>query len=227
MGYLNIPANGWPQLRDLEKLDKIAQQMGDLPTFTSNDRAFLEALPAMPTDEGKTVLTANTDNQGNTELMYETPEVEGGDIAPVFDDTTAYSDGDLVYYDGVLYKFDADHAAGAWDPTEVTQTSVSAEFNALKNTLITYPDYADWTLILDANTTYPYTYTAPKDGFIIVNRLISNVSGTKLTINDLSVTVLSNDVETSGGMYPVRKNDTVIFNGLTTASRAYFVPFRS
>lgn len=101
-----------------------------------------------------------------------------------------------------------------------------AEFK-LKNTLITYPDYADWTLILDANTTYPYTYTAPKDGFIIVNRLISNVSGTKLAINGLSVTALSNDVETTGGMYPVRKNDTVIFNGLTTASRAYFVPFRS
>ena len=226
MGYLNIPANGWPQLQDLEKLDKIAQQMGDLPTFTSNDRAFLEALPAMPTDDGKTVLTATTDDRGNTELTYETPEVEGDDIAQIFDDTTAYSEGDIVYYDGVLYKFDADHAAGAWDPAEATRTSVAAEFNQLKNTLITYPDYADQTLILDANTTYPYTYTAPKDGFIIVNRLITNDSGTKLAINGLSIISLSNDMETTGGMYPVRKNDTVIFNGLTTVSRAYFVPFR-
>lgn len=100
-----------------------------------NDIEKAAVLPDLPTAEGKTVLTAVTDGQGDTELTYETPEVEGCDIAPVFDDTAAYSAGDLVYYDGVLYKFDADHAAGAWDPTEATQTSVAVEFNQLKNTL--------------------------------------------------------------------------------------------
>lgn len=135
MGYLNVPANGWPQLRDLEKLDKIAQQIGDLPTFTSDDRAFLEALPAMPTEEGKRVLTATTDDQGGTDLTYETPEVEGADIAPTFSESEAYSAGDLVYHDGTLYKFDSDHAAGAWDSSEVSTTTVDAELSELKNTL--------------------------------------------------------------------------------------------
>lgn len=142
MGYLNIPANGWPQLKDLEKLDKIAQQMENLPTFTSDDRAFLEALPAMPTEEGKRVLTAITDDQGDTELTYEISEVEGADIAPTFSESVTYSAGTLVYYDGSLYKFTEDHAAGPWDAAEVTPTSTAAEFieanaaiDELKNTL--------------------------------------------------------------------------------------------
>lgn len=140
MGNVNMEAyqvhfEGKSVAEKLKELDAIAQQIEDLPTFTSNDRVFLEAVPEMPTEEGKTVLTATTDGQGNTELTYETPDVEGSDIAPVFDDTAAYSEGDLVYYDGALYKFDADHAAGTWDPTEATQTSVAAEFNKLKNTL--------------------------------------------------------------------------------------------
>ena len=91
-------------------------------------------LPDLPTTEGKTVLTAITDDQGDTELTYETPEVESEDIAPAFSEETAYSEGDLVYYDGILYKFAADHTAGSWDPSEVTLTTVSAEFNELKNT---------------------------------------------------------------------------------------------
>lgn len=93
------------------------------------------ALPDLPTAEGKKVLTAITDDQGDTELTYETPEVEPADIAPAFSEETAYSEGDLVYYEGNLYKFTEDHAAGAWDPSEVTPTSAAAEFNELKNTL--------------------------------------------------------------------------------------------
>lgn len=141
MGNVNMEAyqvhfEGKTVAEKLKELNLVAQQVADLPTFTSDDRIFLEAVPAMPTEEGKTVLTATTDDHGNTDLTYETPDVEGDDIAPLFDDTAAYSEGDLVYYEGVLYKFDADHAAGAWDPTEATQTSVAAEFNQLKNTLI-------------------------------------------------------------------------------------------
>lgn len=92
-------------------------------------------LPDLPTTEGKTVLTAVTDDQGDTELTYETPEVEQADIAPVFSEEGTYSAGELVYKDGQLYKFDSDHAAGAWDSSEVSLTTVAAEFNQLKNTL--------------------------------------------------------------------------------------------
>lgn len=118
-----------------EKLDLIAQQVGDLPTFTSDDRAFLEKLPALPKAEGKTVLTAETDDQGETNLSYAAPEVEGEDVAPEFSDAEAYSAGDLVFHDGILYKFSSDHAAGDWDATEATPTSVAGELSELKNTI--------------------------------------------------------------------------------------------
>ena len=147
-------------------------------------------------------------------------------VADDFSASVNYAVGDFCYHLGTLYKCTTAHSAGAWNSAHFTATQVGDEISELKNTLIAYPDYAAQTWILNANTTYPYTYTAPKDGFIIVNRLITNVSGTKLAINGLSIISLSNDMETTGGMYPVRKNDTVVFNGLTTTSRAYFVPFR-
>ena len=150
MGNVNMEAyqvhySGDKSVADkLKELDAIAQQIEDLPTFTSDDRVFLEAVPAMPAAEGKTVLTAITDDQGETELTYETPEVESEDIAPEFSEEVAYGEGDLVYYEGILYKFTADHAAGAWDPSEVTQTTVAAEFNALKNALTNIGAFKDF-----------------------------------------------------------------------------------
>lgn len=45
-------------------------------------------------------------------------------IAGEFDDATNYTTGQVVVYEGGLYKFDTDHTAGAWDISEVTQTTV-------------------------------------------------------------------------------------------------------
>lgn len=45
-------------------------------------------------------------------------------IAPEFDATEAYVEGDLVTYEGVLYKYNTAHAAGAWDATEVDDVTV-------------------------------------------------------------------------------------------------------
>lgn len=69
MAYSNVPVNGWPQIKDLEKLDAIAQQIENMPTFTSNDKAFLEDLPAYPDTDGKKVLTATT-TSGTTVLSW-------------------------------------------------------------------------------------------------------------------------------------------------------------
>lgn len=70
MSWNNVPANGWPQLKDLEKLDAIAKQIENMPTFTSDDKAFLEDLPAYPDTDGTKMLTATT-SEGNTSLSYE------------------------------------------------------------------------------------------------------------------------------------------------------------
>lgn len=47
------------------------------------------------------------------------------DIATEFNATTAYTAGCFVYYGGKLYQFNADHAAGAWDPTDVVVANVT------------------------------------------------------------------------------------------------------
>ena len=70
MAFNNVPSNGWPQIKDLEKLDAIAKQIDNMPTFTSNDKAFLADLPAYPDTDGAKVLTATTFS-GETSLSYE------------------------------------------------------------------------------------------------------------------------------------------------------------
>lgn len=72
MAFNNVPVNGWPQIKDLEKLDDIAQQIENMPTFTSDDKAFLEDLPSYPDTDGKKVLTATTTSK-TTVLSWETP----------------------------------------------------------------------------------------------------------------------------------------------------------
>ena len=61
----------------LAQLNEIAQKVDDMPTFTSDDRAFLAGLPGFPTEDGKKVLTATTES-GETSLDYE--EVEAGAV---------------------------------------------------------------------------------------------------------------------------------------------------
>ena len=46
-------------------------------------------------------------------------------IAPSFSDSTAYTTGMIVWYNGLLYQFTADKAAGSWDATKVRQISVA------------------------------------------------------------------------------------------------------
>lgn len=46
-------------------------------------------------------------------------------ITDEFDATQPYNVGDVVVYQGVLYKFTSPHTAGAWAPAEVTSTTVA------------------------------------------------------------------------------------------------------
>ena len=46
---------------------------------------------------------------------------------PVFDEITAYTAGDVVNYNGKLYQFTSDHAAGAFDEGQVEETSLKKE----------------------------------------------------------------------------------------------------
>jgi len=54
------------------------------------------------------------------------------DIAPAFSDAAAYTAGNVVYYEGSLYRFTADHVAGAWDIAEVESVTVDDLVDGLK-----------------------------------------------------------------------------------------------
>lgn len=47
------------------------------------------------------------------------------DIATEFDATKNYTAGGFVYHEGKLYQFNNDHAAGAWDSTDVVEANVT------------------------------------------------------------------------------------------------------
>lgn len=72
-----IPPNGFPNVPSFADLDAIAKQIENMPTFTSDDRAFLSDLPSYPSEDGTKVLTATT-TSGETSLSYE--EVENVNI---------------------------------------------------------------------------------------------------------------------------------------------------
>lgn len=55
-------------------------------------------------------------------------------IAPFFNAETAYTAGDLVYYNGLTYRCTNDHE-GEWDADDFAATTISNELDSLKNGL--------------------------------------------------------------------------------------------
>ena len=70
-------------------------------------------------------------------------EVPASSIAPTFDATTAYSEGEHVWYGGYLYQFTEDHAAGAWTGTDADAAVVGVELDGLKEALNEVEDRVD------------------------------------------------------------------------------------
>ena len=56
-------------------------------------------------------------------------------IAPIFDTATAYVAGKYCNYNGKLYEFTADHAAGSWIETDVTEVTLGDVLSDLKDDL--------------------------------------------------------------------------------------------
>ena len=82
--------------------------------------------------KGDIMGTTNTLDLNNRVTNLE-KSVSGGDsaqanktdIATEFNATTNYTAGCFVYHGGKLYQFNADHAAGAWDPTDAVEANVT------------------------------------------------------------------------------------------------------
>ena len=77
-------------------------------------------------------------------------------FASAFNDTTAYSIGDIVVHDNKLYKFKAAHVAGAWDATEVDRIDVEDLITAIKTELATTKNSIETSIadIFDSTNAY-------------------------------------------------------------------------
>ena len=56
-----------------------------------------------------------------------------GAIASEFSTTAAYNIGDYVWYNNTLYRFTANHTAGAWNSTQAVIASIGSDITDLKN----------------------------------------------------------------------------------------------
>ena len=56
-------------------------------------------------------------------------------IAPTFNENADYSEGQYVFYEGVLYRFTEDHAAGAWLGTDAAIAVMGKDLSALQDAM--------------------------------------------------------------------------------------------
>lgn len=56
-------------------------------------------------------------------------------LAPAFSTSSAYTAGQYVTYNGGLYRFTTDHAAGAWNSSQVASANLGGEISDLKSAM--------------------------------------------------------------------------------------------
>ena len=88
------------------------------------DSAIAEAITAL----NGAVEQAEASAASAAESAAEAAGVREG-IAPAFDEAANYKVGDVVLYDGAVYRFRRDHAAGAWAAGDVTAATAATGWN--------------------------------------------------------------------------------------------------
>lgn len=111
-------------------------------------------------------------------------------IAPTFSASTNYTAGAYVYYNGTLYRFTADHAAGSWTGTDATAVALGndlgGQISDLKSAI------GSWTLTKEiTNSRYPYFELPAANKFYF--KLLSVGTG---TLNSISVRGVSGGTAT-------------------------------
>ena len=72
--------------------------------------------------------------QALSQTLHDTPDYSALGY-PAFATTEAYTAGQVVYKDNTLYKFTANHAAGAWNAAEVDEYSIKDILDVLAATV--------------------------------------------------------------------------------------------
>lgn len=145
--------------------------------------------------------------------------------AQTFDATTAYSAGDYVIYDGLLYRFVTVHAAGAWTGTDAAAVTLGQEIKKNNNAIHSIMPYElQWTIgstisasgNITGNAAGAMSSTIPVDGGNIVTR------AAPVTDNN-GVSIIIHVCQYVNGVFTSRTSLGV--NGLTLASDTTSVIF--
>lgn len=95
----------------------------------------------VPTKGSTNPVTSN----GIKEAMDEQAESINSNMGvadyPTFSESTAYSAGDVVNYNGKLYQFTSDHAAGAWTGTDVKPYNLTKDIEERYGTYTDTPEF--------------------------------------------------------------------------------------
>lgn len=83
------------------------------------------------------------ENTNNSKYYADQSRIEGNGLASVFSDVLDYAAGDYVIYNGILYQFKEDHAAGAWTGGDATALNLADSVVKLDYTLRGTPFIAE------------------------------------------------------------------------------------
>lgn len=155
MAFNNVPANGWPQIKDLEKLDAIAQAIENMPTFTSTDRDWMDEweqklpeLPADPETDGVKVLTATT-TSGETTKSWEKPESGSFDYSTTETNTgQKWIDGKDIYCKVVEFETAQTIKYNEWFTSNIDAAGVA---NIVNSAAVAAGAYCPLISALDSN----------------------------------------------------------------------------
>ena len=106
---------GWTYVSTIGNLN-IVQETGDSETAVMSQKAVTNLIEALNTNTGV-------------------------DDYPVFSASEAYPKGKVVSYNGKLYKFSADHAAGAWIGTDVEPYNLKKDIEERYGTYTDSPEF--------------------------------------------------------------------------------------
>ena len=127
-------------------------------------------------------------------------------LAPAFSTSTAYTAGQHMTYNGHLYRFTADHAAGSFVNTDCTQVDVGSELSSLKSAISS--DAYLGNLYYYGNTAYGQALSSGANG-----ATSSNETSNTTDYIDVSNIKLLYGNESSGGRYWFYKEDKTPIDG--------------
>ena len=163
----------------------INELYGDLGAYEESNAEDIQALYGQDETMSTAIGTlANLTTTEKTNLVGAVNELDAGKaeavaVAAAFSTSSAYAKGQYCLYNGDLYVFTADKAAGSWDASKVEQTSVGGELGKINK----YDDLLKVIKITDATTT------------------MGDITATLATVNSVGDHVVFDVAALGAGMY--------------------------